>query len=52
MFDMNRKIRQFEPIGRRNFRYNYQWMHRKENAIDMIKIYEEDMSKLKEEDNQ
>jgi hypothetical protein len=52
MFDMNRKIRQFEPIGRRNFRYNYQWMHRKENVIDMIRIYEEDITKLKEEDNQ
>ena len=52
MFDMNRKIRQFEPIGRRNFRYNYQWMHRRENVVDMARIYEEDISKLEEEDNQ
>ena len=52
MFDMNKKIKQFEPIKRRNFRYNYQWMHRRENVVDMARIYEEDISKLEEEDNQ
>jgi hypothetical protein len=46
MFDMNKKVIQFKPIGRRNFRYNYQWMYRRENMVDLIKIYEEDMSKL------
>ncbi len=49
MFDMNRKIRQFEPIGRRNFRYNYQWMYNKQNAVDLTRIYEEDMTKLEED---
>jgi len=50
MFDMNKKVRQFEPIGRRNFRYNYQWMYRQENMVDLIKIYEEDMSKLESDE--
>ena len=49
MFDMNRKIKQFEPIGRRNFRYNYQWMHRRENVVDMTRIYEQDINKLEED---
>ena len=37
MFDMNKKITQFEPIKRRNFRYNYDWMRRKENILDLTK---------------
>jgi len=49
MFDMNRKIKQFEPIGRRNFRYNYQWMHRQENVLDLTKTYQEDLEKMEDE---
>lgn len=46
MFDMNKKVRHFEPIGRRNFRYNYQWMHRQENVLDLTKAYQEDLEKM------
>ena len=50
MFDMNKKVRQFEPIGRRNFRYNYQWMHRQENVLDLTKAYQEDLEKMEAEE--
>jgi hypothetical protein len=49
MFDMNRKIKQFEPIGRRNFRYNYQWMRKQENVLDLTKTYQEDLEKMEDE---
>ena len=46
MFDMNKKIIQFDPIKRRNFRYNYEWMRRKENILDLTKAYEKELEKL------
>lgn len=46
MFDMNKKIIQFDPIKRRNFRYNYEWMRRKENVLDLTKAYETELEKL------
>ncbi len=50
MFDMNRKIAQFDPIKRRNFRYNYEWMRRKENILDLTKAYEAELEKLDEDE--
>lgn len=50
MFDMNKKITQFEPIKRRNFRYNYEWMRRKENILDLTKAYEAELEKLDEDE--
>jgi len=50
MFDMNNKIKQFEPIKRRNFRYNYEWMRRKENILDLTKAYEAELEKLDEDE--
>jgi hypothetical protein len=52
MFDMNKKIRQFEPIGRRNFRYNYQWMQRQENVLDLTKAYREDLEEMEEDEKE
>jgi len=52
MFDMNKKIRQFEPIGRRNFRYNYQWMHKQENVLDLTKAYQEDLEEMEEDEKE
>ena len=46
MFDMNKKIIRFDPIKRRNFRYNYEWMRRKENILDLTKAYEKELEKL------
>ena len=50
MFDMNKKITQFEPIKRRNFRYNYDWMRRKENILDLTKAYEAELEKMDEDE--
>lgn len=50
MFDMNKKVSQFEPIKRRNFRYNYEWMRRKENILDLTKAYEAELEKLDEDE--
>ena len=50
MFDMNKKITQFEPIKRRNFRYNYEWMRRKENILALTKAYEAELEKLDEDE--
>jgi hypothetical protein len=52
MFDMNKKVSQFEPIKRRNFRYNYEWMRRKENILDLTKAYEAELEKLDEDEQQ
>jgi hypothetical protein len=52
MFDMNNKIKQFEPIKRRNFRYNYQWMQRKENILDLTKAYELELESMDEDEKQ
>lgn len=50
MFDMNKKITQFDPIKRRNFRYNYEWMRRKENILDLTKAYEAELEKMDEDE--
>jgi hypothetical protein len=50
MFDMNKKIIQFDPIKRRNFRYNYDWMRRKENVLDLTRAYETELEKLDEDE--
>ena len=50
MFDMNKKITQFQPIKRRNFRYNYDWMRRKENILDLTKAYEAELEKMDEDE--
>jgi hypothetical protein len=50
MFDMNKKIIQFDPIKRRNFRYNYEWMRRKENVLDLTRAYETELEKLDEDE--
>jgi hypothetical protein len=46
MFEMNKKVVQFESSKRRNFRYNYQWMRRKENIADLTKAYEAELEKM------
>ena len=50
MFDMNKKVVQFESSKRRNFRYNYQWMRRKENIADLTKAYEAELEKMDEDE--
>jgi hypothetical protein len=50
MFDMNKKIIQFDPIKRRNFRYNYEWMRRKENVLDLTRAYEAELEKIDEDE--
>jgi len=50
MFDMNKKVVQFESSKRRNFRYNYQWMRRKENIEDLTKAYEAELEKMDEDE--
>ena len=50
MFDMNKKVVQFESSKRRNFRYNYQWMRRKENIADLTKAYEAELEKMGEDE--
>jgi len=50
MFDMNKKVVQFESSKRRNFRYNYQWMRRKENILDLTKAYEAELEKMDEDE--
>jgi len=51
MFEMNKKVLQFEPIKRRNFRYNYEWMRRKENVLDLTRAYESELEKMDEDEN-
>jgi hypothetical protein len=50
MFEMNKKVVQFEPSKRRNFRYNYQWMRRKENISELTKAYELELEKMDEDE--
>ena len=50
MFEMNKKVVQFESFKRRNFRYNYQWMRRKENILDLTKAYETELEKMDEDE--
>jgi len=50
MFEMNKKVVQFESSKRRNFRYNYQWMRRKENIADLTKAYEAELEKMDEDE--
>jgi len=50
MFEMNKKVVQFESSKRRNFRYNYQWMRRKENIADLTKAYETELEKMDEDE--
>lgn len=50
MFEMNEKVVQFESSKRRNFRYNYQWMRRKENIADLTKAYEAELEKMDEDE--
>ena len=50
MFEMNKKVVQFESSKRRNFRYNYQWMRRKENISDLTKAYEAELEKMDEDE--
>lgn len=52
MFDMNKKVPQFDPIKRRHFRYNYQWMQRKENILDLTKAYELELESMDEDEKQ